>query len=52
MALLGMRTVSDAGDLVCDFERCALLPFRDRDAAPRMSLRPSASCGKFGLPTM
>jgi 2-methylfumaryl-CoA hydratase len=33
MALLGMRTVSDAGDVVCDFERCALLPFRDPDAA-------------------
>lgn len=32
MALLGMRTVSDRGDVVCDFERCALLPFRDRDA--------------------
>jgi 2-methylfumaryl-CoA hydratase len=33
MALLGIRTESDRGDLVCDFERCALLPFRDADAA-------------------
>lgn len=30
MALLGMRTVSDEGDVICDFERCALLPFRDQ----------------------
>lgn len=32
MALLGIRTESDLGDVVCDFERCALLPFRDEGA--------------------
>lgn len=29
MALLGMRTTSDRGDVIVAFERCALLPFRD-----------------------
>jgi 2-methylfumaryl-CoA hydratase len=33
MALLGVHTTSDLGDVICDFERCALLPFRDPDAA-------------------
>lgn len=28
MALLGIRTVSDAGDVVADYERCALVPLR------------------------
>ena len=32
MVLLGMRTVDEAGDVVVDFERCALLPFRDAAA--------------------
>jgi 2-methylfumaryl-CoA hydratase len=32
MALLGIRTTSDSGAVVADFERCALLPFRDNDA--------------------
>lgn len=35
MALIGMRTVNDEGDVVCAFERCALLPFRDPDAPLR-----------------
>jgi 2-methylfumaryl-CoA hydratase len=34
MVLLGMRTVTEAGDVVADFERCALLPFRDPQAQP------------------
>jgi acyl dehydratase len=34
MALLGMRTVAAAGEVVADFERCALLPFRDAGAEP------------------
>ena len=29
MALLGIRTTAASNDIVCDFERCALLPFRD-----------------------
>jgi acyl dehydratase len=29
MALLGIRTVSDEGDVVADYERCALVPLRD-----------------------
>ncbi|CAB4815043.1 MAG: acyl dehydratase [Actinobacteria bacterium] len=32
MALLGIRTTSDRGDVVAAFERCALLPFRNADA--------------------
>ena len=32
MALLGIRTTSDTGALIADFERCALLPFRNSDA--------------------
>jgi 2-methylfumaryl-CoA hydratase len=34
MVLLGMRTVDEAGAVVADFERCALLPFRDPGATP------------------
>jgi acyl dehydratase len=34
MVLLGMRTVTEEGDVVADFERCALLPFRDPNASP------------------
>jgi acyl dehydratase len=34
MVLLGIRTVTDSGDLFADFERCALLPFRDQAAEP------------------
>lgn len=34
MALLGMRVTTDDGDVVADFERCALLPFRDARAEP------------------
>jgi acyl dehydratase len=34
MVLLGIRTVTEHGGLVADFERCALLPFRDPDARP------------------
>lgn len=34
MALLRMRTATETGEVVADFERCALLPFRDRDAEP------------------
>lgn len=33
MVLLRMRTTSERDGVVCDFERCALLPFRD-DRAP------------------
>jgi acyl dehydratase len=29
MALLGIHTVSDHGDVVADYERCALVPLRD-----------------------
>ncbi len=32
MALLGIRTTSDRGDVVAAFERCALLPFRNAGA--------------------
>lgn len=32
--LLGMRTATDTGDIVADFERCALLPFRDPSTEP------------------
>jgi 2-methylfumaryl-CoA hydratase len=34
MVLLGIRTVDDDGEIVVDFERCALLPFRDAGAEP------------------
>src|SRR5690606_17012974 len=34
MALLGMRVMNDTNEVVADFERCALLPFRDPDAEP------------------
>lgn len=33
-AVLGIQTLDELGDVVVDFERCALLPFRDRDAGP------------------
>jgi 2-methylfumaryl-CoA hydratase len=33
MVLLGMRTVDENGIVVADFERCALLPFRDPAAS-------------------
>jgi len=29
MALLGIHTVSDTGDVIADYERCALVPLRD-----------------------
>lgn len=29
MALLGIHTVSDSGDVIADYERCALVPLRD-----------------------
>jgi acyl dehydratase len=29
MALLGIHTISDAGDVIADYERCALVPLRD-----------------------
>jgi acyl dehydratase len=29
MALLGIQTVSDSGDVIADYERCALVPLRD-----------------------
>ena len=32
MALLGITTIDDRDDVVVDFERCALLPFRDPDS--------------------
>ncbi len=32
MVLLRMRTTGEHDDVVCDFERCALLPFRDDHA--------------------
>jgi acyl dehydratase len=34
MVLLGIRTVDGDGAVVADFERCALLPFRDPAAQP------------------
>jgi acyl dehydratase len=34
MVLLGMRTVDDTGEVLAEFERCALLPFRDAGAEP------------------
>ena len=34
MVLLGIRTVDEHGAVVADFERCALLPFRDAGATP------------------
>jgi acyl dehydratase len=36
MALIGMHTTSDRGDVIAAFERCALLPFRD--AASRIDV--------------
>ncbi|MGZ0229317.1 MAG: acyl dehydratase [Acidimicrobiales bacterium] len=32
--LLGIQTIDEQGEVVVDFERCALLPFRDREASP------------------
>ena len=29
MALLGIHTISDSGDVIADYERCALIPLRD-----------------------
>jgi acyl dehydratase len=29
MVLLGIHTISDAGDVIADYERCALVPLRD-----------------------
>jgi 2-methylfumaryl-CoA hydratase len=29
MALLGIHTISDTGDVIADYERCALVPLRD-----------------------
>ena len=29
MALLGIHTISDSGDVIADYERCALVPLRD-----------------------
>ena len=50
MVLLGMRTVTEAGDLVADFERCALIPFRDQNAEPGFDddLGPTATPFEFG----
>jgi acyl dehydratase len=43
IVLLGIRTHSDRGDLIADYERAALLPFRDPDApsAPADDLGPA-----------
>ena len=33
MVLLGMRTTDQLGELISEFERCALIPFRDGDTS-------------------
>jgi acyl dehydratase len=45
LVLLAMRTVDESGAVVADFERCAMLPFRDAGAQPGFAgdLGPAAS---------
>jgi acyl dehydratase len=50
MALLGIRTETDRGEVVCDFERCALLPFRDPDASLVADDRLQGPTGTADLP--
>jgi 2-methylfumaryl-CoA hydratase len=49
MALLGIRTTSDRGDVVAAFERCALLPFRD--AGSKLDARDDLQ-GPIGAPDL
>jgi 2-methylfumaryl-CoA hydratase len=49
MVLLGIRTVDQHGEVVAEFERCALLPFRDPGAAPGFADDLGASDGALDL---